>query len=145
YKAVRQVKSLKEPVMPNKDFPNRIAQTLKKKKKVLRKKKRRIWIGGAASIAAILLIAIMMNFVNPVKYPNVVYAMEQAYNDIKAYNGTLEVVLNNKAGVEKIQSKLDIWVDKNDNYYIEILEGSNKGLKTISDGKRVWQRSGDES
>jgi len=34
--------------------------------------------------------------------------MEQAYNGIKAYHGTLEVVLNNEAGKEQIQSILNI-------------------------------------
>ncbi|WP_312813954.1 sigma-E factor regulatory protein RseB domain-containing protein [Sedimentibacter sp.] len=145
YNAVRQVKSLKEPVMPDKDFSYNITQRLKEKKKTPIKNKKRICIGSIAGIAAILVVALIMNFINPINSSNIVYAMEQAYNGIKAYHGTLEVVLNNEAGEEHIQSILDIWVDKNDNYYIEISEGSYKGLKTISDGKKVWQLSVDEN
>jgi len=145
YKAVRQVKSLKEPAMPDEYFLHRIMQSFKANRKTPIKSKKKIWIGSIVSIAAILVIAVMINFINPINDSNIVYAMEQAYNDIKAYHGTLEVVFNNKAGEKQIQSILDIWVDKNDNYYIEVLEGSYKGLKTISNGEKVWQLSADEN
>jgi outer membrane lipoprotein-sorting protein len=145
YNVVRQIKSLKEPVMPDKDFPHKIAQSLNVKKKAPIKNRKRTWIGGITSIAAILVIALMINFINPINNSNIVYAMEQAYNNIKAYHGTLEVILNNEAGEEQVQSVLDVWVDKNDNYYIEVLKGSYKGLKTISNGEKVWQRSVDEN
>lgn len=145
YKAVRQVKSLNEPAMPDEYFLHRIMQSFKANRKAPIKNKRKIWIGGIASIAAILVIAVMINFINPINHSSIVYAMEQAYNDIKAYHGTLEVVFNNEAGEEQIQSILDIWVDKNDSYYIEVLEGSYKGLKTISNGEKVWQLSADEN
>jgi len=145
YKAVRQVKSLKEPAMPDEYFLHRIMQSFKANRKAPIKSKRKIWIGGIASIAAILVIAVILNFINPINHSNIVYAMEQAYNDIKVYHGTLEVVFSNEAREEHIQSILDIWVDKNDSYYIEVLEGSYKGLKTISNGEKVWQLSVNEN
>ncbi len=145
YKVVRQVKSLKEPAMPDKDFSGRIAQSLKAKEKAPVKTRQKFWIGGIVGIAAVLVIVLMINFINPVNNSNIVYAMEQAYNNIKAYHGTLEVILNNEAGEEQIQSVLDVWADKNNSYYIEVLEGSYKGVKTISDGEKVWQLSADEN
>lgn len=145
YKVVRQVKSLKEPAMPDKDFSGRIAQSLKAKEKAPVKTRQKFWIGGIVGIAAVLVIVLMINFINPVNNSNIVYAMEQAYNNIKAYHGTLEVILNNEAGEEQVQSVLDVWADKNNSYYIEVLEGSYKGVKTISDGEKVWQLSADEN
>lgn len=145
YKVVRQVKSLKESAMPDKDFSGRIAQSLKAKEKAPVKTRQKFWIGGIVGIAAVLVIVLMINFINPVNNSNIVYAMEQAYNNIKAYHGTLEVILNNEAGEEQVQSVLDVWADKNNSYYIEVLEGSYKGVKTISDGEKVWQLSADEN
>ena len=63
YNVVRQIKSLKEPVMPDKDFPHKIAQSLNVKKKAPIKNRKRTWIGGITSIAAILVIALMINFI----------------------------------------------------------------------------------
>ncbi len=142
---VRQVKSLKEPVMPDKDFPHRIAKSINVKKKTPIKKRKRTWLGGVASVAAVLVLALIMNIFTLTNSSNIVYAMEQAYNSIKAYHGTVEVILNNEAGEVETQSVLDVWVDKNNQYYIEILEGSYKGLITVSNGEKIWQRSFDKS
>ncbi|MGE5614430.1 MAG: LolA family protein [Bacillota bacterium] len=145
YDVVRQVKSLREPVMPDKDFPGRIVQSVRSKKNPPVKNRRRTWIGGLAGIAAILVISLMIYFIIPPGSSNIVYAMEQAYSSIKAYHGTLEVILNTEAGEEHAQTVLDIWVDKNGSYYIEVLEGSFKGLKTVSNGEKVWQHPVDEN
>jgi len=145
YTVVRQIKSLKEPVMPDKDFSYRITQSLQSKKKTSTRNRKRTWIGGIASIAAMFFLALVINFTNPVDSSNIVNAMEQAYHNINAYNGTLEVILINEAGDKQTQSMLNVWVDKNDNYFIEVLEGSYKGLKTIGNGEKVWQLSVDES
>ena len=57
----------------------------------------------------------------------------------------MEVIFSNEAGETHTQSVLDVWVDKSGNYCIEVLEGSYKGLKTVSKGNKVWQSSVDES
>ena len=145
YDVVRQVKSLKEPVMPVKDFPSRITQAIKAKNTAPVKSRRRTWIGGLAGIAAILVIALTIFFIIPIGNTNMVYAMEQAYGNIKAYHGTLEVILNTEAGEEHAQTVLNVWFDKNGKYHIELLEGSYKGLKTVSDGEKVWQHPVDEN
>lgn len=144
YAAVRQVKSLKQPVMPDKDFERRLIQNLTRNKQQIKNKKK-TWIGGLASIAAILVLALLINFTSLITPSNLVYAMEQAYNNVMAYHGTLEVIFCNEAGENQTQSVLDVWVDKKGNYYINVLEGSYKGLKTVSDGEKVWQSSSDEN
>lgn len=137
YDVVRQVKSLKEPIMPDKDFSHRISQSLKVEKKSSSKNRKRLWIGSLASIAAVLVIAIMMNFITPTNNTNIVYAMEQAYNDIEAYHGTLEIISNNEDGEEQVQSELEVWIDKNNNFHIEVIEGSYKGLVIVRNGDKV--------
>lgn len=145
FDAVRQIKSLKSPAMPDEDFPHRIIQNLTEKNRHTAKSGKRTWAGGFAGIAAVLAVALLANFAGPIKNSYVVYAVEQAYNDVKAYHGTLEVVFSNEAGETQTQSVLDVWADKSGNYYIEVLEGSYKGLKTVSDGKNVWQSPTDEN
>jgi outer membrane lipoprotein-sorting protein len=139
FDVVRQVRTLKEVEMPDKDFPNRIVNKLSANKKTIKKRKRMIWIGGLASIAAVLIMAVMMKFVSPLNSPNMVYAMEQAYKEIKVYHGILEVISKNEAGEEQLQSKLDVWVDKDGNYYVETLGGSYKGLITVKNEDKMWQ------
>ena len=145
FDAVRQIKALKTPAMPDESFPRSIVQNLTRKNRQLIKAGRRTWIGGIAGIAAVLAVALMVNFAGMIRNSYVVYAVEQAYNDVKAYHGTLEIILGNEAGETQTQSVLDVWVDKNGNYYIEVLEGSYKGLKTVSSGEKVWQSSADEN
>jgi len=144
YGAVRQIKSLKPPAMPDKDFSKRLARSLAGKKRPA-KTRRRTWIAGMGGIAAILVITLLLNLANLTKSPNIVYAMEQVYNSMKAYHGTLEVIFSNEAGDTQIQSVLDVWVDKRGSYYIDVLEGSYKGLKTISDGEKIWLSSANEN
>ena len=81
----------------------------------------------------------LLNFLGVINGPNIVYAMEQAYDNIKVYHGILEVIFSNEAGEKQTQSVLDVWFDKAGSYYIEVLEGSYKGLKTVSNGEKVWQ------
>jgi outer membrane lipoprotein-sorting protein len=148
FDTVRKVKSLKPPVMPDENFQRRIVQNLSQKATQPvknRRRPRRHWVAGFAGIAAILVIALLLNIVGLVRNSYVVYAMEQVYNNVKAYHGTLEVIFSNEAGEKQTQSVLDVWVDKSGNYYIGVLEGSYKGLITVSNGEKVWQFSTDEN
>ena len=137
YDTVKQVKSLKEVDMPDEDFSNRLIKSLNVEKKEPVKKRKRLWIGSMASIAAVLVLAAMINFIKPMNNTNIVYAMEQAYNEIKAYHGIIEVISKNEEGKEQIQSELDVWADKNDNFYIEVLEGSYAGLITVRNDDKI--------
>ncbi|NLX63824.1 MAG: hypothetical protein GX022_03455 [Clostridiaceae bacterium] len=141
--AVRQIKSLKPPVMPDGGFSDKIVQNLTEKKKKSIKNRRQALIGGMAGIAAILVLALFI--ANMIRNRDIVYAMEQAYGKVKAYHGILEVIFNNEAGETHTQSLLDVWVDKKGNYYIEVLEGSYQGLKTVRKEGKVWQYSIDKT
>lgn len=145
FDVARKIKSLKEPIMPNHDFPNKIIQNLKNEQVAPRKsRKKKTWIGALVSIAAIILIAVFMNFVNP-STVHIVNAMEKSFKKIEAYHGILEVKSKSESGEDQVQTVIDVWVDQHDNYYLEVLEGSYKGLKTISDGEKVWQLPIDEN
>ena len=106
YEVIRQVRTLKEPAMPDQDFVHRIVRGIKGKKSTQVKNRKRIWNGGLASIAAILVLMIMINFITPLNNKNIVYAMEKAFHEVKAYHGVLETVSVNELGEETIQSKL---------------------------------------
>ncbi|WFA09014.1 sigma-E factor regulatory protein RseB domain-containing protein [Tissierella sp. Yu-01] len=144
FNVVRQVRTLKEIEMPDKDFAGRISDNINNRRPI-NKGRKRIWIGGLASIAAVLVIAVMMNFILPLSNTNIVYAMEQAYNEINAYHGILEVISKNEAGEEQLQSKLDVWIDKAGNYYVEVLEGSHKGVITVKNEEKMWQISDEKN
>lgn len=140
YATVRKIKSLNPPMMPDKDFPDRIIHNLteNKNKSV---KRGQSWILGISSVAAILVIAFLIYLPSITKEANIVYAMDEAFHRVKAYHGLLEVIFSNEAGEMQTQSVLDVWVDKEDNYHIQVLGGSHQGLITVSNGEKVWQSS----
>jgi outer membrane lipoprotein-sorting protein len=141
FEAVRQVRSLKEPALPGEDYPKKLAQNvaaqLKQKSPV--KKVKRNWFAGAAAVAAVLVAAIILNFVTPFNKGNIVYAIEQAYQGIKAYHGVLEIAATNEMGQTSLQGKLEIWADKLGHYYVKELEGTQQGLITANNGQKKWQ------
>lgn len=141
YDTVRLARSLKEPAMPEADYPKRLACNVRSQltRKNPAKNRRRIWLTGMAGVAAILVMAIMINFILPLGGTNIVYAMEEAFRDVKAYHGLLEIVQTNAEGDQTTQAKLEVWADKEGHYYIKGLEGSQKGLITVNNGREKWQ------
>jgi len=142
---VRLVRSLKEPVLPDENFPKRAARVVagRLSRKPYAKKIKRVWFTGAA-IAAIVVAVIMLNSILPFGNINMVYAMEQAFDGIKAYRGILEFVETDAQGNETIQAKREVWADKKGRYYVKELEGFNKGLITVNNGQKKWQIRPDE-
>lgn len=139
--AVRMVRSLKEPEMPENDFPKRLANHIQNQIVSKRRinKSKRIWFTGMGSVAAVLVIALVMNFTLFSDKTDIVYAMEQAYQDLKAYHGLIEISETNAEGENHIQGRLEVWAGKNGDYYIKDLEGSQKGLITVNNGEKKWQ------
>jgi outer membrane lipoprotein-sorting protein len=138
---VRQVRSLKKTSLPDNKFSERLNEKLNEgmlKEKSSRKYKKR-WFYGMASAAAAALLIITFNITGPLRQPNMVYAMEQAYNGVKAYHGILEVMETNAEGKTNVQSKLEVWADKEGHYYVKGLEGAQKDLITVNDGEKKWQ------
>ncbi|WP_229683096.1 LolA family protein [Virgibacillus oceani] len=140
YQTVKLVKSVKDPAMPGPDFQKKLATSLNQESartNSSRKKRKWKYFIGIASAAAIL--AFMVNFLLPFENSDVVNVMADAFEEVEAYHGTLEIVETNVNGKSTTQAKLEVWADKNGNYYTKSLEGSNKGTITVNNGEKKWQ------
>ncbi len=139
---VRLVKNLKEPEFPEDEFQEKLAASLVNKSKGKRaasKREMNIWFPAGVVLAAVLAVVLLINFVLPQLSADIVYAMEQAYQEVKAYHGILEVTQSNARGEVTTQSVREVWSDRNGNYYVKELEGSSKGIITVNNGTEKWQ------
>lgn len=167
FKTVRMVRTLREPALPGKEFQTRLTNAVSgslpdsekvyldrdnsdngirkrsnKRNKHNNNKNKNRWITAIASVAAVLVMLVLLNSIFPIfstGRTNIVHAMENAYKNIKAYHGILEVVERNAGGNETIQSRIEVWSDKAGHYYVKGLEGFQKGLITVNNGQRKWQ------
>ncbi|MGJ3222569.1 hypothetical protein [Geobacillus thermoleovorans] len=140
FHTVRLVRSLREPAMPERDFPAKLVRAVTDQLvQTKQKKKKRAWMASIAGIAAMLTLSLLIHFASLFDHPNIVKAMEKAFQDVNAYHGFLEIVETNAQGKTTTQAKLEIWADKHGRYYIQELEGSNKGLITVNNGQTKWQ------
>ncbi len=163
YAAVRKIRSLRETVMPEdeqiksttKQIAHRIAKEMdrnskgmegsnmrlvypKISKKTTARKTRRLWFTGAAA-AVILLAVIVFNFLLPINGYNIVNAMEQAYQRINAYHGTIVITDINDLGQVNEQAVIEVWVDDENRYFMKNTTGINTGLLTVNNGQQKWQ------
>lgn len=147
---VRLIRRMKEPDLPDAGYSKRLAKNVANQLQGKRvgepnNKIKRMWFTGAGSVAALLLIAVLLNFLVPILgRTNIVYAMEQAYEDISAYHGILEVVEVNGEGKERLQAVREVWANKEGHYFIRELEGTSKGVITVNNGEKKWQIRPDE-
>ena len=141
YDTVRRVRSLREPDLPDRDYPDRLAGAVKNRlaRKGRIRHKKRVRLAGMAGIAAVLVLALMLSSMLPLGKVDIVYAMEEAFREVKAYHGILEIVSTNAEGNESLHSKLEVWADKEGRYYIKGLEGWQKGIITANNGQKKWQ------
>ncbi|MBB6214159.1 outer membrane lipoprotein-sorting protein [Anaerosolibacter carboniphilus] len=141
FDTVRLIRSLKEPAFPNSDYANKLPSAVKRRlsHKTLIVKPRRPWFMGAAAVAAVFIIVVMLNAMLPFGRTNIVYAMEQAFQEIQAYHGFMEIVEINGEGSEFTQVKVEVWADKEGSYYVKALEGAQKGLITVNNSQKKWQ------
>lgn len=140
--AVRLVRSLKEPELPDTDYPKKLAAAVasQRQRKAPVKRARRKWLAGTAAIAAILVLVLILNVMIPLPgSTNVVYAMEQAFSEVKVYRGILELVVMNEEGQETLQSRREVWADKEGRYYVRELGEAHNELITVNNGQRKWQ------
>ncbi|NLP35421.1 MAG: hypothetical protein GX359_09595 [Clostridiales bacterium] len=141
---VREVRTLKEPEFPDEEYPKRLVANLQeggysKQSKVRGQKFKKLWIGTAAVVAAAAVMVFSWNALLFKDDTNIVYAMEQALEKVKAYHGILEIVERNELGEKMTQARREVWADKDGNYYVKELEGFLEGLITINNGKSKWQ------
>ena len=136
-KTVRKVRSLKEPALPGADYPVKLAENVAKQlpKKLTVKKKKHTWIAAAAAVAAVIALVFAVNFILHPGGADIVYAMEQAFQEVKAYHGIIEIIEKNAEGKETTQAIREVWADKEGHYYIKELEGSQAGVITVNNGE----------
>lgn len=142
FDTVRQVRALREPALPDADFPEKVARAVAEHlthENHAKKPKRAWYIGVAAVAAAVVFMIAVINFVLPFGRTNIVYAMQQAFQGVKVYHGILEFIESNAEGKQTTQAKLEVWADKEGHYYVKELEGSQKGLVTVNNGQKKWQ------
>ncbi|MEY8355504.1 hypothetical protein AALB39_19390 [Lachnospiraceae bacterium 54-53] len=138
---VRIVKSLREIEYPDDKFPQRLMSSLSGRDAIKKKKSRLAkyaLIYTTAAAAAILLFVSVYRFL-PDKGAGIVYAVENAMKEVRAYHGIIEVSETNALGETITQSKREVWADKNGNYYMTDLEGTSGGLITGNNGMQKWQ------
>lgn len=143
--AVRMIRTLKEPAKPVRNFEEKLVKSLRQRNN--RKHSKKIWIPGLVSAAAILIFILFFFNLIPIfqNNTNIVYAIEKAYEKVEAYYGNLEILSINEEGEKALQSELEIWSDKEGNYYTKVLSGQNSGLITVNNGEQKWQIKTDES
>ena len=145
FETVRLVRGLKEPSLPKEEYPRELASTLNDRvaeKRGLRNsitKPKRNWLLGVASLAAVFALFVIVNLIAPFGETNIVYAMEKAFQEVKAYHGVLDIVETNAEGDSTIQAKVEVWADKEGQYYVKQLEGAQKDVITVNDGQKKWQ------
>lgn len=142
YHTVRKIRTLKEPTMPRTDFQKTLVNNIKHNKhrnKALYRKKR-VWVTSVVSITALLFLAIALNFILPFSNnSNIVHAMEEAFQEVKAYHGNLTIVETNANGDMTTQATLNVWANKKGHYYTSGVKGTLKGLVTVNNGDMKWQ------
>ncbi len=142
-KAVRRVRILREQEYPEADYPVRLIAALngglsvKKRSKSINIKRIVFTTTAVAAAAAILYFA--PKAILPGANTGVVYAMEKAFQKVKAYKGRIEVVEMNGLGEKVTQAAREVWADDKGNYYINELEGTAKGIITVNNGDSKWQ------
>lgn len=136
---VRLVKSLKEPALPDSNYHKKVAKAVAGKAAHDSNPKRlsKAWYLGFGTIAAAVIMLLVLNL--SFGKNNIIYAMEQAFQEIKSYHGIIEVTEINGEGQNTAQAKREVWANKEGNYYIEELEGTHKGLITVNNGGKKWQ------
>lgn len=100
---------------------------------------KRVFLTATVAAAVVLLLLIATDKIFSNQNTNIVYAMEKAMNEVRAYHGILEVVETNERGEAMTQAKREVWADREGNYYIKELEGTNEGLITVNNGSVKWQ------
>ncbi len=96
------------------------------------------FFAAAAAVAAVVFVA-APRILPPGGRESIVYAMEKAFQEVKAYHGTLVVEESNEQGERLTQAKREVWADDHGNYYVRELEGTAEGIITVNNGEKKWQ------
>lgn len=134
---IKLVKTLKEVDYPEQSFEKKLLKSVKEQKVKKVSLGRRVIIPVTAAVALGGLALFLVY--QPKNEANVVYAMEKAYTQIKAYQGMQEIILKNGSGEETLISQREIWADSKGRYYIKEYNEGNYEVITVNNGDRKWQ------
>ena len=127
--AVRLVRTLREPALPDPGYPQRLSQRVAERIKVPGFRRR--WILPAvAALAACLCLFVFFDIFTQ----DVVYAMEKAVTNLNSYHGVMEIRVQNAAGNEWMVRRVELW-SHGEKYAIE----QDDGTLTVNNGERKWQ------
>lgn len=139
FETVRKVRTLKEPDIPDGEFPRKLSKRVERELNNKEPRKKRSWPKVVAIAAAAAILVIMVNMLLPMNSTRIVQAMEAAFEEVESYHGVLKIMETNSNGDSVTQAMLDVWADKNGNYYTKGLKGATKDIVTVNNGERKWQ------
>lgn len=146
-KTAQMVRSLKELVLPEPGYPQKLANAVAEKiqnhpagrgqavkNQTTRRYLRKWVIPFAAAFIAVFLLLAWVNGRTGIFNTDVVYAMEKAAAQLSSYHGVLEMSSKNEAGEEWMVRRVEFWVEGN-KYAVR----QNDGTVTVNDNARKWQ------
>ncbi len=158
---VRRIKRLKDPVLPGREFEDRliIAATGRDQRGISKEAAaenhdnasarrggkhrpvmlRRMLITASAIAAAVLILITATDLPIGSHQASIVKAMEQAMEEVGAYHGILEVTETNGLGETVVQARKEVWADRQGNYWLKELAGYQKDMITANNGDVRWQ------
>lgn len=147
--AARLVRTLREPALPEKGYPQRLAQAVADKIQRERQgaverpvkpvpKSRKGILPSLAALAASLLMIVLINWIGLFNQ-DVVHAMEKAVAQLSNYHGILQLRTKNALGEEWLVRKVEIWSEDN-KYAIK----QDDGTLTVNNGQQKWQVSNED-
>lgn len=146
-KTVKMVRTLKEPVLPEPGYVQRLSKAVAAKiqnhpdcrcqgvptratPRYLRK-----WaVPFAAALIAVFLLLAWVNGRMGIFNTDVAYAMEKAAAQLSSYHGVLEMRSQNEAGQDWMVRRVEFWVDGS-KYALK----QSDGTLTINNNERKWQ------
>lgn len=148
---VRTIKSLRDPVMPDEGYEKNLANFVKentnsntsrnqKKMTDLESYVKKRLITAAITVAFVIMALATVYLLNGrLGSDNIVKAMEQAYNKVKAYHGIIETAEINGLGEIVYVSRQEVWADTEGKYFVKQLDEGTEGVITINNGFNRWQ------
>lgn len=140
---VCKVRSLREPCMPDEDYPRRLARVIAGKiqrekrgafRKTVKIQPKPILRMFLPVTAICLLVFVLIYFLGgPFKH-DVVFAMDKAVAKLNNYHGVLEVRTGNAAGEEWLVRRVEIWYE-GDKYALK----QDDGTLIVNNGQQKWQ------
>jgi len=133
---VRQVRTLREPEMPDFSYPKRLSETVTRKmqKKVNHGRTvGRFFKSASVLVAGLLLFALLTSWGGLLRQ-DVVYAMEKAVAQLENYHGILEMRTKNADGEEWVVRQVELWSEGN-KYALR----QDDGTLTVNNGEQKWQ------